>query len=269
MLAIFVTFSEAIRHATRHLGLIITLAIVDLIPFALTPVVHGATAHPSPGSLKTFAVLTTELTVSVVILILIGAKSAAIIGVLKEPASPWRSALSCIRLNTWTLVRVKILLGLVAGLFLLPVYAISKTMGTLDVTHSQSHKFAFGFMAIIYFIFAKYALTDPLVVLEKSKAAVAFEKSWEMTRGRFLYVLGCILALTALNIFVNSVLQHFGDIKSPNLLGLSHHFISDLIDSLSIFVAWEMYWRIKAIRATPPPFAPPPTQSPPESPSAS
>ena len=260
MLAIFVTFSEAIRLAARHLGLIITLALVDLIPFALTPVVHSATAHLSYSSLYAFV----ALTVLVVTFILIAIKSAAILGVLEKPASPWRSALNCIRLNMWTLVRVKILLVLVAGLFLLPVYAISKAMGALDATHSQTHKFAFAFMAIIYLVFAKYALTDPLVVLEKSKAAVALEKSWEMTRGRFFYVLGCILALTALNIFVNSVFQHFGDINALNLLGLSHHFISDLIDSLSIFVAWEMYWRIKAIRATPPP-----TQSPPEAPSAS
>ena len=197
-------------------------------------------------------------------LVLLAAKTAAILGLLTADRlenKVWKAVRSCVKIYTWTLFRLNILIGLIAILVAIPFGLVMRVTGSsANITL---------FVTGLYLVLVKYALADPLVVVENLNARDALYRSWEMTKGHFWYVAGCYLFLGFGEWLIHKLM-------GPSLNGTDRGSVWILvqlglrtIDSLWIFLSWCMYQRIKEADAIAPVHGIPSTESPPESPSAS
>ncbi len=242
MSVIFMTFSEAVRLGFKHWKLILLLVAIDVTAFVLS---WPSDTRPSDDMLHQLLAFAEALALLILDLLVIGIKPAAILCALAYPEKPWRSALQSVRTNTWTLVRVCILIAFVAALFILPVVAITQLFVALGFTPYRGKNPTLLLGTIVYLVLVKYALADPIVVIEKVNARAALEKSWKMTKSRFWYVLGCILALSAIDFISRGVFSQFGDLEVKDYVGVGYCSASAVIECFSILVAWCMYWRIR------------------------
>ncbi|MCE0496860.1 MAG: glycerophosphoryl diester phosphodiesterase membrane domain-containing protein [Methylacidiphilales bacterium] len=141
------------------------------------------------------------------------------------------------RTYTWTLFRLTLLLGLIACLVAIPFIFINTTIKPSNTSRV--------FFIAFFLLLLKYALADPLVVVENMGARQALKRSWEMTKGHFVYVLGCYLFLWGGTWLIDWPL---GKLDVDRLTGVDFIFqlIRSLIDTLWVVMSWCMYLRIKA-----------------------
>jgi len=150
-----------------------------------------------------------------------------------------------IKKYTWTLFRLQILIAFTAIIMLIPLVAIGRMLAVLQVILPLKMYSIFGVGLAL--VLLKYALADPLIVVENFGAWNALKRSWVMTKGHFWYVAGCYLFLGAGNWILNwlfSALLKDTD-SGLNWLWLSTHLGLRLFDSLWIILSWCIYLRIK------------------------
>jgi hypothetical protein len=179
-------------------------------------------------------------------LVLDAAKAAAVLGLLRrgpqenmEYEAIWKS----VKTYTWTLVRLSILIGLIAMLLAIPFALVMRIVGP--------SKFIILFLTTFYFFLVKYALADPLVVMENMNAVNALKRSWEMTKGHFWYVLGCYLFLWLGGWLITWAILLPVDAPDSSMgwAWLPVHLGARFIDSSWLILSWCMYLRIKEAEA--------------------
>ena len=260
--SIIATLVEAAKLAWRHGKLVLVLAIICSVPsvagqcaaveiVASSAALKGATAPPSPGylqllSLFIFVVIIVEMVVAV-------AMQAAILGILKTPATSeraWPVIRDSVRRYIWPLFILSLLLAIIAFLITVPFGFI---LGRVAFGATESSSYLVGFLsmliAILYLVFAKYALADPLVVVENLNPLAALGRSWRMTRGRFGYVVGCYIFVGTGEYFLSQLAQYFEISSAVTWVNSVDAFINSVIACYWIFLAWVMYMRIKAAEA--------------------
>ncbi len=181
-------------------------------------------------------------------LFLSAVRAAAILGLLKgqrtqEPG--WISLYEGVKNNTWTLMQMMVLIALLAVPLILLFFL-------LNLMLSDSFGIAGGGIAVLigvtlYLALLKYALADPLIVLEDRDAWDALEQSWVMTRGFLWYVIGCYLVLGLLQLGVTLGIGSFSaTFKGPGtwLLELT----PSIFAPLWIVMGWCMYFDIRKTR---------------------
>lgn len=236
MLSVLSTLEETFFLWIRNFWYLVVLTILVETPTFFVNRNFYITAHAHPpgfiailgqiGFLGTF--------------VLMAAKEAAILGILRRQSlgkTAQAAALESIKKYTWTLFRLLLLIGIyscgIVGIFALILKMLG--LGRMGIL------IAIGF----YLVFIKYALADPLVVVENLMARPALQRSWEMTKGHFWYVAGCYLVIG----FGDWSLRRF--VEAPvhvSYLGFDWlaHVGFSLTDSVWIVLSWCMYLRIKA-----------------------
>jgi hypothetical protein len=96
---------------------------------------------------------------------------------------------------------------------------------------------------LLFLIFLKYALADPLVVVENLKADTALAVSWRMTRNRFGFVFGCYLLVGILEAIVAGGAERLFHEFGIAALGV---VIGEIARTYWYALPWVMYLRIKA-----------------------
>ena len=255
------------------------LAIISTIPSATTLLVteyYVAFLHNING-VEELGFYSALFDAFALLMALIGILTAAgvaavILGVLKTtPPATWATVSMSIRYYTWPLIILSVLLGIIAFLITLPFSFVVAFYGFGSLGHGskvveQSYfiKLLAVLMAILYLIFVKYALADPLIVIEEMEPLTALKRSWQMTRGRFWYVLGCYVLVGTTEYFMLLPFQIYESPHSFNCAKAIDLLISGAFTCYWVLLAWCMYWRIRDAENP----ATEATLSPPESPSA-
>jgi hypothetical protein len=240
--SILSTSSEAIKLWAGHFKIVAILAILCSAPSLLLMVPSTNPQGPQPAA--TTALL--SFMSAIMVVILTSMQRAALLGVLKNGSSAdsiWPTAWYSIRTYIWTLVRVSLTLMVIAFLIAVPLGFVAAFFWAINAYAAQ---FLIIFIAILYLIFLKYALADPLVVLEDLPALDALKKSWKMTKGRFAYVFGCYVFLAVFEYSIGELQNHFFPSSRLSLASAVCVTITTLLDSIWIFMAWCMYQRIKS-----------------------
>lgn len=99
---------------------------------------------------------------------------------------------------------------------------------------------------LLLLVMLKYALADPLVVVEELKAMSALSASWRMTKNRFGYVFGCYFLL-AIAIGTIYFLSGYGTrwFHAPIWKAPSSEVFFRLMDTIWYPLPWIMYLRIR------------------------
>ena len=125
---------------------------------------------------------------------------------------------------------------------------IGPVLGMLMI--SRIHQAAFSLILIstvlveiVFLLLLKYALANPLVVVEDLSAPTALAVSWRMTKRRFAYVFGCYLLIGSVEAGVTfaSVFLRLPRWTSPEI-GLLNEFFA----TYSYVLSWVMYSQIRA-----------------------
>jgi len=74
----------------------------------------------------------------------------------------------------------------------------------------------------------------------------ALGRSWQMTRGRFGYVVGCYIFVSAGEYFLTLLFQHFEQPSVVALANVADALVNGMLGCYWIFLAWVMYVHIKA-----------------------
>jgi hypothetical protein len=175
-------------------------------------------------------------------LVLIAAKVAAILGLLRQGPREnvdYQAIWKSVKESTWTLFRLTFLIAIIAILLATPFALIMRITGP--------NKFLILFLTSFFLVLVKYALADPLVVIENLKAWPALKKSWEMTKGHFGYVLGCYVFLWFCDWSINWAVLSPVDAPESSLgwAWFPAHLAARIVDSLWLILSWCMYLRIK------------------------
>jgi hypothetical protein len=255
-LSVFETMREMLRLSTKHFRLLVVIGTVQATPSLASGIVVylGATL-----GMKYLAFL--ALPILIITLILQAVCRAAVLGVLSAPAPELAltSMRTAIRTRTWTLVRVSILLALIA----IPIELLSVCFAAMFAGFKLPGIFAFIsiMLGVLFLIFLKYALADPLVVTKGTNATESLKASWQMTCGHFGYVMLCYLLLGG----VLAVIQHLTPkltsyVTAELILAAIYTLASAVLSTTWIVLAWVMYKRI--IEADALPGDAPPTPAP-------
>jgi hypothetical protein len=172
--------------------------------------------------------------------------SAAILGWLRRESpeeKAWVVACRSIDRNMWTLFRKGLLLAGMGILMTIPLLALTAILPL---------KIMIVLSTSLYVIFLKYALADPVIVVENLDAIDALKRSWEMTRNHFGYVLGCYLLLAAGDEFLQWAFTPPTD--GPSYVWdwawpVAQYGLA-LYNCAWIVLSWQMYLRIKEADAT-------------------
>jgi len=229
------TLKEALNLWVRHLAILIPAAFVIALPthiFGLLDYIFDADPlHPAG------LIILGNIAAPILRIISEGVGIAAVLNILFRGANENRSNAIQQGINDYalSLMGVDIWLGLIAMVLFVPVFALifvfrgSPLWGLLVVA-----------LAVI---FLKYALAKPLVVAENMKAWPALAASWQMTRSRFGYVLGCYLIFGV----IEGLLQYGINFLHASIAILwPITFSVDVIDTYPIIIAWVMYLRFRA-----------------------
>lgn len=240
MFSIFSTLKEALLLWIRLFWFLVALSLVtSLIEIAIQHAYNQLSHYGWSVSLPLYGMNAVILTLIDVV------KATAIFGLLKKEPSqpPWPAIGNTVALYWKILFGVRVLLVLIAILFVVIIAAVSFALSSFVGGESLTY-FALFEMAI-FFLFAKYALADPLVIVEKMNAQNALRKSWEMTRGHFWYVVGCYLFL-GLGLWAGHYLLWRANLENTwDGAPVLFHFGFNLTDHVWVLLAWCMYLRIK------------------------
>ena len=263
--SIISTLVETAKLARRYARLFLVLTVIgSILPFAIQWIAAGMVApqipdHPKPedlskvGSAVAFGFL--SFVASIFQLVIGVAIQAAILGTLKTAATgsgQWPAIKSSLRRYTWPLVILAFLLGIIAIVITVPftflILAISSPSN-----HNEATPYIAAFLsmlvAVLYFVFAKYALADPLVVVEDLNPLAALRRSWQMTRGRFGYVVGCYIFVGTGEYLLIMLFQYLESPSAISWLNGVDAILNSALGSYWTFLAWVMYIRIKSTGA--------------------
>jgi hypothetical protein len=200
--------------------------------------------------------------------------TASILGVLTispSAAGVWDAIKGSTRRFAWRLAILMILLCLIAVVvvtipltLIIAIITVAAPHGS--ATHPEGNyfvEFTVALMAILYLIFVKYALANPLVVVEDMNPLPALRRSWQMTRGHFGYVLGCYVIVGTAEYFISYFFDLSGATNSFTWAEATNHLFVSIMNCYWILLAWCMFWRIRDAENA----AAAPTLSPPEWPS--
>jgi hypothetical protein len=249
-LSVFSALRESFYLWTQNFWIFTVIAVATGLPqlalwhlqTMLAPIPRPS--HFTAGSISTMAVFL--LTTFAVYLILSAISTAAILGILGRPAPdslPWPAMRRSIAANTWSLCCVGLALCLV---FIIPrtLVMVSLPLFRIIPTHRID-----GLFLGLYAIMVKFALADPLVVVERKRAGAALGRSWQMTRGAFWYVLGCYVFFPAIDQLLHWLFKSIHFLSSlPSLFGVLVNLVYDVVSPFSVIVSWVMYNQIKAAR---------------------
>lgn len=253
------TLRESCQLWVRYWKLLTIISMIVVVPAIITryinlwltpdPSNEHLHSHVHEAAIQSLLAAIVTLILSILLFIVASMKTAAILGVLKDPQSDiWAAIKGSIQEYTWTLIKVQILLSLLAWIVVIPV-SIIIALGGQTVTSSNNYflQIIFVFFAIIYLVFIKFALVQPLVVVEGRRARESLKISWQMTRGRFGYVFGCYVILGAVEYFLERWFGGF-DLVSLGWIILSS-IVNALFGCLWILLGWTMYHQIKSVEA--------------------
>jgi len=248
VLSVIATLRETLELWWRNIRWITVVSLtLGIPPILITE--WDVNQLPPAGNLKHTPFAWTVLLLifsSLALCMIAGAlSSAGILGLLKAQSSgmkSWNSIKDCVRTYTWTLLRVVMILTFIGAIF----FAIVQTIYIFLVWPFSPKRFpdTATMMGALYLIFVKYALADPLVVIEGRGALDALAQSWRMTRGHFWYVLGCYAFL-----WLAIWLVHWPFVKLEHRIIVIEFPVQLLrvwLDSLWVVIAWVMYFKIKA-----------------------
>jgi hypothetical protein len=219
------------------------LALFNLV-VAFVGNVDGASAidtwyHPYLSFGLTFFEIVISLVVGVII-------TAALLGVLKAApfeGSMWPIIKRSIKTYTGVLVRLSIILMLVGVIVTIPLSTFMAYW--IADSHHMAMRIAIMIITIFQLVLIKFALANPLVVVEGKSALGAIAGSWRMTSGRFLYVLGCYLFLGTGDYLISEVFEWLGP-GIFHVIDIVAALVGGLWFCLWELTGWCMYWRIKA-----------------------
>jgi hypothetical protein len=260
--SIFSTLGEALKLARQHPRLLLSLALfVTLQSIAFQwllltyqpppmPDIHSKNfdAYTKASMMYSTWLAIFSLIISVVQMVVSALVTAAILGVLK-PNSPeistWTALSQSVRRCTWRLIIVSLLLASLTVAIIVPLELVLFAFGHFSTAlFSYVLDFISVLLAIIYLVFIKYALAYPLVVVEGLGPLAALGRSWQMTRGRFWYVLGCYVFVGTAEHFLTHLSHSFGQHTHFTWLNAVDNLIGGLFTCYWIVLAWVMYKRI-------------------------
>jgi hypothetical protein len=265
-LSIISTLVEALRLGLRYRWLILWLALVSDIPttvmttmleqFAVPPTTNPSAQETAQTAINAAMMGLFTLLFVLINIVITAMTTASLLGVLKShpPASAiWPTVKTSIRSYTWPFVILSILLSIIACVITIPFTIVIALFGFESIAHGPpgvvGHSYFIEFivvlMAILYLIFVKYALADPLIVIENMPPLAALKRSWQMTRGFFWYVLGSYVFLGTAEYCVGSIFQDFEPSKSVNWVKLVHFLFDSIVQCYWLLLAWCMYRQIK------------------------
>ena len=269
--SIFSTVGEALKVARQHPRLILWLALfVTLQGIAFQwpllacqslqpppmPDIHSKNfdAYVKATMMYSIGMGVFSLVMACVQTVVASLAAAAILGVLKSNTpgvSTWTALNESVRRCTWRLIIISMLLALISIAIILPFELVLLAFADFR-THQFSYVLDFitVLVAIIYLVFIKYALAYPLVVVEGLGPLAALGRSWQMTRGRFWYVLGCYVFVGTAEYFLTQLPQ-FEPANCFTWLNAVENLISGLFACYWIVLAWVMYTRIIEADAEP------------------
>jgi hypothetical protein len=233
MLFISITLRKAVLLWLRHFWVLMAITLLANLPFLLLDYIMPPRLSPSSHALGLALLLALFLR-----LFFLAAKTAAILGLLiGDPTeSRWHRIVDSLEENTWTFVRLFLLLSIFTALLTLILLALLRSV--------HAPYFFVLPLTILYLIFIKCALANPLVVAERWQAWDALKRSWSMTRGCFMYVAGCYLIVAGVEGTINWFMPK--TVAGTNLLSfLLTHAFHILFDPLWLTLAWSMYLEIK------------------------
>jgi hypothetical protein len=258
VLSVVATLREMLELWWRNIRWITVVSLTVGIPQILITD-WALNQYPPAGNLKQtdlawsgFLLIFSSLALTIVLVIADALSSAGVLGVLIAQSSgmkSWNSIKDCVRTYTWTLLRVVMILTFIGIIF----FAIFQTIYIIFVLPLSPKSIpVFGALrGALFLIFLKYALADPLVVIEGRGALDALAQSWRMTRGHFWYVLGCYFFL-----WLGIWLVHWPFRQLEHriiVIDFPVQLLGVWLDSLWVVIAWVMYFQIKA--ADEPPVA--------------
>jgi len=279
--SIFKTFRESCQLWWRHWKILVLLSLLVVMPVLSLNLIQNYLSpdyteeyvrlHSAEVARQSFIMAAVTIPLSLLIFVIGVIKAAAILGVLKEPrAEIWPVIITHIRKYTWTLIRVQILLAIVPFVFGLVISIVVAASGPKLISSASGvMQFVLVFFAILYLVFIKFALANPLVVVEGMRARQSLRESWQMTRGRFGYVFGCYVILGTVDYFLNMLFDYFDQFSPGHGIATAGHVMTELFGCLWIVLGWTMYQQIKSVDAGEKvALGAPINLSPPESPSA-
>jgi hypothetical protein len=240
MLSIFSTLREAFYLWLRNFWWVTVVTLVSGVPDLFWKDFSQQNHPTASGALRLVWFLETLLS-----LILNTAGSAAILGLLGKSAEQdaWTAIWSSIQENTWTLFRLFLLILLIV---MIPVVVVSFLAAYL----ARVGPLIALVLAFFYFIFIKYALANPLVVVEKMNAWQALKRSWELTRGHFWYVGGCYLFIGGSIWMITWLVTSPSSTRFHEMPWPVQVFLQ-LIEPIWMISAWCMYLRIREVEGDP------------------
>ena len=269
------TLLEGARLSVRRPGLLIVMVIVSALPgLILQPMMMDAMPKPdhlsqvSPDKMSDakLAELNREVKeeekaamkevvfslVSFAVQLIVPALiSGAILSVLKtalNEGSTVAAVRAGIRRYMWPLIILNLLISLIAVAVMIPFSLLISIVGIAGKSVSNV-SYILGFFgvaaAILYLLFAKYALADPLVVVENMNPLAALGKSWRMTQGRLGYVIGCYVFVGTAEYLFTIACQHFSTARVFDWANAIEQFLGGFFSCYWIFLAWCMYLRIR------------------------
>ena len=238
MLSVVLTFQKVFLLIARCFWTVISITLTS----RLLQEILGREAERIPKHSRSPLVFL-GLSAILVSFVLGAMSDAALLGILKKPESEVTFALRIflsIKKYTWVLFRLSLLIGIIAVVLLIPFSLFSLWL--------RLRLFEVAF-AVMYLVLLKYALAYPIAVNEDTTAYVALKRSWEMTKGRFWYVVFCYLIMGVGGYMLQILLQsNWMDAR----FSFTGFFIIKLIvlgfvDSLWIVLGWQMYREIKDV----------------------
>jgi hypothetical protein len=254
-LSIISTFRETLQLGVRYWKLVLGVSLVTATLLTLQGFNVVSTARSNMA-----VMLVAQLFLLVVQFVISAMTTAAVLGVLKSPQNDsefWSIIKLNIKAYTGTLIRLSLLLALFASAVTMPFgFAIAAFDLSKPTSFGLLIKLFAFFIAILYLVFVKFALANPLVVVEGKNAIDAIIDSWEMTKGRFGYVLGCYVFLGTADYFAISLFGYVGP-GGFGFIEIAGNIVAGIFGCLWDLMAWCMYQQIKACYAsseTPPPY---------------
>ena len=252
-LSVFETMQEMLRLSAKHFRLLLVVGAAPSVPGIASQVssqVMSQLGFAALGSLLAFVLYIFWMVVD-------AACRAATLGVLSEPAPELvtTSMRTAVRTRSWTLFRISILLALIAIPFgiVIGLGASLLKFGTSLVGTCGS-----VILGLLFLIFMKYALADPLAVVKKIGARESLKVSWHMTRGHFGYVLGCYLLLGIPIVVGDCLLPNLGFTDVGSAVGaVLIQYVTSVLTTPWIVLSWVMYLHVTAADAQPEELAPP------------
>jgi membrane-anchored glycerophosphoryl diester phosphodiesterase (GDPDase) len=238
-LFVYDTVKEACLLYVTHFRLILIIAVILSIPEVLQVLIIQI------GGEAWWAQVTGKALLGVATFIMDAMKNAALFAALANGGpSQWSLLRDSINRFAARLVGVHVSIAVIGMIVIAPV---SFSVAFFGIYESSTFVTIFSVaMAILWVIFLKYALADPLVVIENRYAWDALRQSWYMTRNHVSYVaanyivLGVPLAL--IGIAVGRYLPGgWLGVLADDLYRLPLH----ILQAFWVTLAWAMYRRIK------------------------